>query len=445
MEHFDIAIIASYHQEILAAEWFFTIKELGKKCLIITPNPNEFNTLKKQNINVVYLNDYFPDSVPSQAEIKRYFSEHKVADLEAYVATEKSYYEQSNSHIFHYAYKYASAFDKLYDTISITTVLHGAQGGEVVRRVASLMADKHSINVIYLGEMFIPNTINLYSDEFRTVLKPVVKRELPAEEAQKIIDDKISRKPVIHYGTEKRKYVGTPLIEKFYNLIKDGNWNIIRAYFIRKKIISLDYLKREIYTRLFGVFKDFKPDEKYFYMPYNVVAESEIYIRNAAFSDPVSVTEKLAKNLPAGFKLYVKIHPGIEGHLSIEAYRRLVKIENVVPLKGSVNSFDVVKHSQGVILVSSTVGLESYIMGKPTCIIGHWPYTPYGNFIVAPDLNEVFDKIMASPKPNDPVRFIQNVYKESIDGSLYGNAEQFKLMVKNIFDMTYLRDVKNER
>jgi hypothetical protein len=322
----------------------------------------------------------------------------------------------------------------------VRTIIHPVQGGEVVRRTASLIANGRGINVIYLGETFIPGTVNLYSDEYRSVLKPIVDRELSEHTARAIVNDKVNRKVVISYETEQRRFRGTPLPAKLYRLLRDGNWNIIRAYFARKKVISWDYLVREMYTRMFRVFSDFDGREKYFYLPFNVDAESELFIRNYQFTDQVGVVEKLSVGLPPGHKLYVKVHPGKEGHLSIKSYRRLSKIKNVVALKGSVNSFDVVSKCQGVVLISSTVGLESYIMGKPTCVIGHWPYAVYGNFIRVKELGEVFRRIQSQPVPNDPVGFLQNLYKETVDGSLYAGADDFNTLVNSILNLTYLRN-----
>jgi len=438
--NFDIAIITSYHQDVLAAEWFFAIKSVGKKCVIITPNPNEYATLRKQGVTTLYLKNYFPKEIPVKAIIKEYFEERGIADLTRFVATEKSYYQQNYAHLIKYAYKYAMAFEELFRQVSVGAIVHPVQGGEVVRRTASLVANRSGVHVMYLGETFIPGTVNLYSDEYRTVLKPVIHRELPGERAREIVSDKVNRKEVVYYETEKRRFIGTPLIVKMFNLLRDGNWNIIRAYITRKKVISVDYLVREMYTRFAGIFKEFNPDQKFFYLPFNVDAESELFIRNYEFVDQVGVVEKLSKVLPSGYKLYVKIHPGREGHLSISSYKRLAKIKNVVPMRGSVNSFDVVKQCQGVVLISSTVGLESYLMGKPTCIIGHWPYAVYGNFICPSDLNETFTRIQEHSVPNDPVQFLQNLYRETVDGSIYAGLDDFNALVNSIFTMTYLRN-----
>jgi hypothetical protein len=79
-------------------------------------------------------------------------------------------------------------------------------------------------------------------------------------------------------------------------------------------------------------------------------------------------------------------------------------------------------------------------MGKPTCVIGHWPYAVYGNFIRVKELGEVFRRIQSQPVPNDPVGFLQNLYKETVDGSLYAGADDFNTLVNSILNLTYLRN-----
>jgi hypothetical protein len=440
MKVFDCAIISSYHQDVLCAEWFFSTMAIEKSCVVLTPNPNEYQALRQQGVNALYLRDYFPNERISEPLVERYFKQKGVTDLPRFVATEKSYYRQSESHLIAYAYRYAYAFERILDEYSIRTFIHPVQGGEVVRRTASLVAQSKSLNVIYLGETFIPGTVNLYTDEYRNVLKPAVAREFPAAEAEAIVRDKIMRKPVVQYTTQKRRFKPTPLPMKMMRLLRDGNWNIIQAYIARKWVIWGEYFVREVYTTLAGVFQPFDASAKYFYFPFNVDAESELFIRNYEYIDQVGAVEKLAKGLPEGYQLYVKIHPGREGHLSIKSYRRLSKIKNVVPLKGSVNSFEVVKASQAVVIISSTVGLESYIMGKPTCIIGHWPYATYGNFVVSRDPTQACNRLLAHAVPNDPIRFLQNVFKESVDGSLYEGPIEFNALVNSIFFKTHLKN-----
>jgi len=433
---FDLALICAYHEERMASSWVRASEEIGKKCLIITPNFNEFLALQEQKIAVVYLGNLAPSSTPTIEEIKKYFNNLGVDDLDNFIGTERSYYRQSENPIIRSAFRYAKSFTKLFEEYDIRCILHPVQGGEVVRSTASLLAHAKGIRVVYVGETFIPRTMNLYSDEMRTVIKINRETNLTETEAEAIIRDKVERKPVVFYETTLDDYVTTPLVKKFMRLVRAGNWNIIHAYFAYKKIIHVDRHVKDFYTKITGVFEDPDASDKYFYYPFNVDAESELFIRNKDFTDQASTIEKLSVNLPDGYKLYVKTHPGVEGHLTLNNYRRLKKLKNVKILHASVNSFNVVKNSLGVIIVSSTVGLESYILGKPTCIIGHWPYDIYGNFIICKDLSLVFDKLLGHKgTPNDPVKFVQNIYRDTIDGSIYASKQDFKNLVKSLFNV----------
>jgi hypothetical protein len=54
----------------------------------------------------------------------------------------------------------------------------------------------------------------------------------------------------------------------------------------------------------------------------------------------------------------------------------------------------------------------------------------------------VFKSLLSPPLANNPIRFVQNVYAESVDGSLYADAADFKALVNSLFTMTYLKDKK---
>jgi len=435
-EQFDLAIISPYHEDVLSFEWYTTIRYLGKKGVIITPNPNEHQKLLKLGARSLYLNDYFPAHVPGLSKIKDYFGTKGIHNVEVYCETERAYYKQPIHHIVRYAYKYAVAFETLFTQFAIRSILHPVQGGEVVRRTATLIATQKAIRVIYLGETFIPGTVNLYSDEYRTLLRPTVKRSFPEESAKEFIRDKLEKKPVIFYQTEQRGYVQTPMFKKLINLIKGDNWNILRAYLGHKWILQVDDPFKNFITKMQRTFQSTLAEEKYFFFPFNVEAESELFIRNRQFADQINLIEQLSGAVPQGYKLYVKPHPGKEGHLSLGAYNRLKNLRNVVLMDPRKNSFDLVNNSVGAIMIASTVGLESYIMGKPTCILGNWPYVEYGNFVRPGNPKDAFSELLQFDQVKiDPVKFVQNVYKDTVDGSLYAGQEDFKALVNSLFTM----------
>ncbi|MEO0062438.1 MAG: Capsule polysaccharide biosynthesis protein, partial [Pseudomonadota bacterium] len=47
-------------------------------------------------------------------------------------------------------------------------------------------------------------------------------------------------------------------------------------------------------------------------------------------------------------------------------------------LNAGVNAHEVVRRSEGVIVVNSTVALESLIHGKPVYVLGHWTFGGLG-------------------------------------------------------------------
>ena len=436
--NYDIALINSYHGDPLSSEWFNTIQEKGKRCIILTPNPNEYATLKQQKIEVIYLNDYFPSTIPSEAAIKKYFLDLGITDFANYILNEQAYYNQSLPSIKKVAYQYAYAYHAILDKFSIDCFLHFTQGGEVIRRVATLIAENRKIKVLYLGETFIPGTMTMYSDENRTLIDPRHNRILKPTEIQEIIRSKIEKKTVVNYETDKRAHQPIPFLNKIFNHIVDKNWYIIKAYLVHKRMLHIDPFVKKTYLKSLNFYQtlDALSNEKYFYYPLNVGAESELYIRNPDFVDQVGAVERLAAHIPEGFKLFVKTHPSKEGFLPLKDYFRLKALKNVHILDPRSNSYDIVKKSQGVLLVSGTIALEGYLIGKPICIMGHWPFKKMGDFILVNSLSEVFSKILQFHGQRiTPEDLIVNLYAYSFMGSVYSNKREFEILVGEIIEL----------
>ncbi len=428
---YDICIINGYHENPLSYNWFTFTKELGKNCLIVTPNYNEYLQLSSQGVDVVYLLSYSYNKPKNHQEVINYLKEMGINDWRDFMRTEKSYYLQSDESIAKYAYIYGQVCEQLFQTHQIKRIVQ-FQGGEVVRRMAHIIAEKHGVLGIFLGESFIPHRINLYSDEYKTKIYPKNVSKLSEEEAQEVIDNRVHKKKVIKYDVDRNNYKTTNTFTKFLNLIKAGNWNAIIGYFTYKWLIIGNHGLKQIYTKLKSTFKPFNPNEKFYYYPFNVSAESELFIRNPKYSHQGTTIEQLSKALPADTKLYTKIHPGHEGHLTVKEYQQLKKLKNVVLIDPSVSSFDIIDKAQAVIIVSSTVGLEAYLLGKKVAVLGNWPYVKLGNFVEINDIKDTFTKIENHKGKNEPVKFIQNLHELTVDGSIYEDSQQLKNFIKEL-------------
>lgn len=425
----DLALINGYHEFTLSAEFYFQTKKLGKRAVIITPNYYEFKKLKRQGVKAIYIKDYFPKKNVSKEEIKSYFQNKGVLNLNSFIATEKAYYNNRPNEICQYAYNYAKAFEKIFEEFKIKKIFQ-IQGGEVVRRSATLIAEILKIRTIYVGESFIPGYSTLYSNEHKSLIVPDNGvKTLSDEEAKLIISNKLERKTIIEYTPLKTNYHKGNKIVKLYTLLIKGNLNILKNYIyhIYKRKLKHHFLEKVTLK----YFDEFDSDKMYFYFPFNVAAESELFIRNEDYINQISTVINISKILPKNTYLYVKPHPGDEGHLSINEYKELKKLANVKLLRANLNSFEVVTKSKGVIIVSSTVGLESYIMNKPTCVLGNWPYRQMGSFIITDDISKI-PHLLLSKSDNNPVNFIKKIASNSHLGHLFGSKQEFDQLIKTL-------------
>jgi hypothetical protein len=87
--------------------------------------------------------------------------------------------------------------------------------------------------------------------------------------------------------------------------------------------------------------------------------------------DQIDTITRAARALPVGWKLYVKEHPQMAGFRPRSFYEHLKKIPNVKIIDPSTASFGVIKDSGLIIVVTSTVGFEAVLFGKPVITLGN--------------------------------------------------------------------------
>lgn len=110
--------------------------------------------------------------------------------------------------------------------------------------------------------------------------------------------------------------------------------------------------------------------EKYMVYPlqYHPEASTSVYAKN--FDDELNTIKNIAYNLPMDFILYVKEHRAALGIRSKRFYKEIAKLPNVKLIKHDVNTKELIKNSKGVITLTSTVGYEAIILGKPVIVLG---------------------------------------------------------------------------
>ncbi|MGH2844976.1 MAG: hypothetical protein ACRDL0_02955, partial [Thermoleophilaceae bacterium] len=116
----------------------------------------------------------------------------------------------------------------------------------------------------------------------------------------------------------------------------------------------------------------------YLYFPLHVVDDYKIARVVPHCADQAAIVEQVAAALPYGHELVVKEHPMSIGRNPLGFLRRLRRIENVRLVDPHTSSHELIEASAGVVVISSTVGLEALLYRKPVLTLGRPFYAGAG-------------------------------------------------------------------
>ncbi|WP_422082726.1 hypothetical protein [Ulvibacterium sp.] len=139
--------------------------------------------------------------------------------------------------------------------------------------------------------------------------------------------------------------------------------------------LSLFKLKKIVQAKKIGFFHNTifdKTDlsENYFVFPLHMQPEASTLILAPYYVDQKTAIINISKCLPTHVQLYVKEHKSALGQHSFSFYKELKRHPKIRLVSYKENMFDLIKNSFGTINLSSTVGLESLLMKKPSIVLG---------------------------------------------------------------------------
>jgi capsule polysaccharide modification protein KpsS len=130
------------------------------------------------------------------------------------------------------------------------------------------------------------------------------------------------------------------------------------------------------------------------YFPLHVTDDYKITRIIPHCVDQASLVEQVADALPHGYDLVLKEHPMSLGRNSLRLLRRLGQRPNVRLVDPYASTHELIRRSEGVAVISSTVGLEALLYDKPVLTLGQ-PY--YGGFGVTLDVDSFAEIRTAVP------------------------------------------------
>jgi hypothetical protein len=126
-----------------------------------------------------------------------------------------------------------------------------------------------------------------------------------------------------------------------------------------------------------GHFEQPVDGERFVFFPLHFQPEMTTLVLAPYCVDQIAVVENVAKTLPIDHRLYVKEHKASLGRREIGYYRRLKRIPNVRLISPHVDSHDLIRRASAVCVLSSTVGWEAILYGKPVVTLGDVFYNSY--------------------------------------------------------------------
>jgi hypothetical protein len=113
---------------------------------------------------------------------------------------------------------------------------------------------------------------------------------------------------------------------------------------------------------------DWNEDFAYYQLHYEPEMATLLYA--PFWTNQIEVIRHISKSLPVHFKLYVREHRGMVNFRPRAFYEELKKMPSVKLLSPETELFDIVEKAKLVTVITSTIGWEATLMGKPVITFG---------------------------------------------------------------------------
>lgn len=342
-------------------------------------------------------------------------------------------------------------FDYIITSFNIDICIYESISNSFAYAAYEVLKANKGIYIGY-GACRMPNRFGLYTEEFGEVEKfklafDSVDLEKIEEEELKEIDEYINS----FKATQSNSYHPR-------NTALDWNYSFLKRYFNKEKFIHLKgaikyilkekklvyytyqcgnplyqniksfglQLKKQVRIRTLKRYFD-NPDfrERYYLYPQHFKPEASTSVCAAKYCSDLTNIENIAFSLPEGCKLYVKEHFVNYGRMPSSYYEQLKQIPNVKLIGCEENTKELIRHSLGVITLTSTVGFEALMMGKKVYIYGNVFYKCHPNCTTLNSFNDLFNILSEKEDCSDSLdvnrRFIKAYKTISFPGFISYN------------------------
>jgi hypothetical protein len=278
-------------------------------------------------------------------------------------------------------------------------------GKELPRTVAHRVALERGVTTLFLFYTIFPRPLRLYADTMHApIVAPEDLRDLAPEEradVERFIAEFTSRAAPIR---EPRRIAPTAgRLARARSYVRDRLVDDRDNEYLQPARWALDHVAgwgRSVAAR--PLYDAPRPGRRFVYFPLHDAEDYKIKAVIPHCADQEAIIGQVADALPPGYDLVLKEHPMSIGRNPVSMLRRLRRRPNVRLVDPSTSSHELIQRSDGVVVISSTVGLEALLYGKPVLTLGRPFYAGYGVTVDLDSFAEIRAAVPALPhfRPN---------------------------------------------
>ena len=298
-------------------------------------------------------------------------------------------------------------------------------GNETIRVAAHLIGLRRGIPVLFLLYTIFPDPLRLYVD---TLHAPIATqdevRELSAEEREEV---EAFRRSFTAAAKPIREHRRVPVELRRAKVLRrprppEGDGRPRQR--LPPPLAAAAHERLRMGARAGGpavLRRARRRSRPFVYFPLHVTDDYKITRIIPHCRDQVSLVEQVADALPVGYDLVLKEHPMSLGRNSIGLLRRLRRRPNVRLVQPYTSSHDLIRDSVGVVVISSTVGLEALLYDKPVLTLGDPFYAGFGVTLDVHSFAEITERVPEllrfRPDPERIRRFLHAAMRNCYPGA----------------------------
>ncbi|MGI8421915.1 MAG: hypothetical protein ACR2MU_06610 [Gaiellaceae bacterium] len=396
----------------------------GHEVVHVTVSRRSARRLRERGFEAVSLLDRLEDRAPTAlaGEVARIEREYGIENVNDVSRTDVASAKLSDAAATSRTVRYFRALEQLFDELQ-PDVLVPEVGSEMPRTAAHAVALRRAVPTLFLFYTIFPRPLRLYVDTMHAPIVPLeeLRPLAPAERAEvdRFVREFTTRAQPIRAHrrggvTRKRlqharSYIGARVREDRDNdYLRPGRWAADHVVeLVRRRRAKPLY--REI------------PATPFVYFPLHVVDDYKIERVIPHLADQVAIVERIAAALPEGHELLLKEHPLSIGRNHLPLLRRLASVPRTRLVSPQTSSHDLIQQADAVVVISSTVGLEALLYGKPVLTIGRPFYAGYGVTRDVDSLEELDEAVPAllgfHPDDEEVAQFLHAGMRRCLPGA----------------------------